>query len=228
MSDFMILDCETSGMPSWHHAADDDTAQARIVQLGLILCDKDFQPIMRWCQIVKPTGWVVDPGAQAVHGISTERAMDEGIPIADAMEEYRNFWGFCHTIVGFSVRFDLKFIRGELRRCGHPDQIGQRPVFEAMTAVRSMVGARGAKGQVKNPKLVEAFAFFGGEPDGAHDAGVDCEMTRFVCEQFQKRGGEIIGDPTLEFSKSGKAAAAAAEMPSLAPSTPPAVSDIFG
>ncbi len=213
---YLFLDVETSGMPSFHHAADDE-AQARIVQLGLLVTDTAFTPLARYCEIIRPTGWTVEPGAEAVHGISTQRAMDEGIPIEQAIQVYRDLWAGCETILGFSVRFDLKFIRGELRRCGHDDQIGKRPVFEAMTAVKNMVGARGVKGQIKNPKLTEAYLFFAG-PDApklgsAHDAGVDCEMTRVVCKGFVDRGGVIQGDSTLEFSKAGKEAAAAAAAP---------------
>lgn len=180
---FLVLDVETNDMPNFSAAADAPD-QARILEICGYLCTPDLLLEDKVSSIIRPDGWTIAEGAQKVHGISFEQAMDEGRPIADVLQE---FDAFCDiedlTLIGHSMRFDLKMIRGERRRAGVPDRFGERREFDTMQGAKPFADARGAKGQLKFPTLAEAFAaLVGGTFENAHRAEPDVEATRAVAK----------------------------------------------
>jgi len=192
---YLIFDTETSSLARFDLAADHPD-QARIVQLGAMLCDgDDFAPVAEMNAIIKPDGWVIGETAQKVHGISLERAMDEGRPIADVIEEFDALADKADVLAGYFVRFDNKLIRGERRRLGRDDRYGVLPELDIMWACKSLCPFK------KMPKLEEAYRFLiGREIENAHDALGDVSATHELLIHLHQIGIDIGG----KMPKSGR------------------------
>ena len=54
-------------------------------------------------------------------GLTTEYLKKHGVPIANALQQYRAALEARRVVAGFNVQFDLKMMRAELRRAGIDD-----------------------------------------------------------------------------------------------------------
>jgi DNA polymerase-3 subunit epsilon len=136
-------------------------------------------------RLIKPDGWswTEDDEAFKAHGITFERAMDEGVPEREAIEEYLAMHDLGQLRVAHNGSFDDRILRIALKRYGYSDErADEYRDFVSFCTMRASTGicqlpptekqvkAGYGKG-FKNPKLTEAFAhFFGFEFHGAHDA----------------------------------------------------------
>lgn len=197
---FLIADVETNDMPRFNAAAD-APGQARVVQFAAILTDADLKPLAELNRIIKPDGtWTIAPGAFNAHGISFERCMDEGVPIATVIEEFDAYSDQAEavdgTFVAFNARFDLKLIRGERRRLGRADRFGLLREFDPMKESTSFCKlpptpamVRAGRNNYKSPKLIEAVEVLCGyKLDGAHDAMADVRGTLDVLRWLRDHG----------------------------------------
>jgi len=105
------FDLETTGT---------ETAESRIVTAALVEA--------KGGEVVRQRDWLADPGvpipaeAAAIHGISTERAVAEGRPVAEVADEVAaalcEYWRAGIQVVVFNASFDLSLLSAELRRHG--------------------------------------------------------------------------------------------------------------
>ena len=145
-----------------------DTETARIVTACVAL----IQP----GQPVKPMTWLLDPGidipeaASAIHGITTEKARNEGQPahegVGEIADQLAAFWALGYPVVGFNLVYDCTLLDRELRRHG------RRPLdpgycVDAFVLDKHVSYRRGSR------KLVDQCAFYGVRIDGAHNAAAD-------------------------------------------------------
>lgn len=178
----LAVDTETTGMLRFgpEHPADAEY-QPRMCQLGMLLLSPTFEVIERYEGIIKPDGWTVPDDAVAIHGLTTEICAARGVPVAEALAAFERFHAQCEEIIVFSPTFDLKILRGEIRR-NNPaanDHYAERPVVDVMRAVSSHCKLPLKKGKgFKLPKLKEACEILLGiQHDRAHDAMADIERT---------------------------------------------------
>lgn len=81
----LFFDTETTGIPDFK-ARSSDPSQPHLVQLALLTVgDNQIAPTETAVMIIRPDGWVITPELTAIHGISHERAMDEGIAEHEAV-----------------------------------------------------------------------------------------------------------------------------------------------
>ncbi len=160
MSRILTFDTETHSLVEPH-----------IIQLAAILTEDDKE-LASLNVIVKPDGWSVDPGAEAIHGISTEQAYRAGIPIYAALWIFDELCGQADLIVAHNYNFDSRVMVGEYKRL---EKVWTPPPFRCtMHATTHICKIPGKRGQWKWPKLIEAHQHFFGEGfDGAHDALAD-------------------------------------------------------
>lgn len=183
----LFFDTETTGFPNFRLPAD-DPSQPYIVDLAALLCDDGGNDIDRFEAIIKPDGWTVGDGAAAVHGITTEIALEQGIPIADALDAFDALLARAAQLVAFNLRFDDKLLRGARRRLGRPDGFGTVPVFCCMKAATPLcklpATARMHKAGIhtfKTPSLAEALRLLcDREHVGAHRAMADVIATKEI------------------------------------------------
>lgn len=171
------FDTETTGLPDWKQPSEAEI-QPHIVQLGAVLFDDDTQADLEsMCVIVKPDGWSWDdsPTSQdkafLAHRITMERAMDEGIPEKDAVQQYIMMWGKSDRRVAFNTTFDNRIIRIALKRY-FTEELAE--AYKTGPYYCTMINSAKTMGQKKWPTLEEAYKHFTGkELPGAHDAMVD-------------------------------------------------------
>lgn len=106
----LFYDTETTGLPAFGSPSDSPD-QPHIVQLGARLVDLDTRTsISSLDVIVRPDGWVIPEEAAAVHGITTEYALQVGIPEEVALQMFMAMWEGRH-LIGHNEPFDRRIIR---------------------------------------------------------------------------------------------------------------------
>ena len=181
----LFYDTETTGLPLWNFPSEDPD-QPHIVELSAILATRDGPIAPPLYAIIKPDGWTIPPAMTAIHGISHERALAEGIPESDAVARLLELWQQAEYRVAHNENFDARIVRIALKR--YAPALADRwtagkayctadlstPLC-ALPPTEKMIAA-GRGNQYKRPTLAEAHRhFFGGELENAHNAMADAE-----------------------------------------------------
>lgn len=186
----MILgyDTETTGLPAWHDPSD-APHQPHVIQLAMILQDMDGNEVDRFCSIIRPgPGAVMEPEAFAAHGISLERAMDEGVDPVLATDLFMDWAEKAKLMVGHNESFDRRIMRIAAARHNGFKWEPECPNFCTMNRSKFIMNlpptakmlAAGVPGP-KSPNLGECVRhFFNEDLDGAHDAMVDISASMRV------------------------------------------------
>ncbi|MER8602838.1 3'-5' exonuclease [Mesorhizobium sp. M1233] len=214
MPKYAIFDTETTGLFLWRDEAGnpipaDAEGQPRLAHIGMILLDDNLIEERSIDLYVKPDGWKMSPGAQAVNGLTDEFLTENGFPIADVMGQYASVIDEGYVLVAFNSQFDTKMGRAELRRCGMDDRFERTPnicVMKASTDVCQIQRMRPGGG-FKQPKLSEACAFFGIVNDAAHSAGGDARAALEVFRRLHALGA--LPEPQVHYAKNHPDQAAA-------------------
>lgn len=178
----LMYDTETSGLPDYKNPSSGEQ-QPHIVQLGAILVAQDTREVIDKIDvIIKPDGWVIPDDVAKIHGITTERAMDEGMPEKEAFDQFIEMWKKCEFRVGYNEPFDARIVRIATFRYAEQDIIDswkEAPAHCAMKMAKpicQMPASEKARrfGKYKNPKLAEAYKHFtGNDLIDAHSAMAD-------------------------------------------------------
>lgn len=194
-----FYDTETSGMILWKERSH-DPRQPHIVQLGWVTFAPDGKEIGDHSVIVRPDGWFSDDEALRVHGITHERAMDEGIPENQVVEQWVDEQEHTDLRVCHQPRFDDRIMKIAMLRAGYSrediDAILVKPKFDTCRAATNVIkpgpsAAMAAKGMKmsRSVSLVECLAhFFDQPPDGAHDALWDARQCARLYWHLQTLG----------------------------------------
>jgi DNA polymerase III subunit epsilon len=158
----LVIDCETTGLFDYTKPAD-APGQPRLCQLGMIWLNDDLSTIAEAEYSIKPDGWTIDPDATARNGLTLELLEEIGGPIEPALKQYAEAIDRRHIVVGFNASYDIKVLRGEMRRVKMEDRYMQTRTLDVMQGCRDIVDARTKNGKKKPPTLDEACAFFGVE-----------------------------------------------------------------
>ena len=88
--EFMIFDCETTGLPKNRRAPVTQTDNwPRIVQLACNTYDSNYNLTSSNSRIVFPEGFSIPKDAVKVHGITTELAREKGHPITEVLRDFQ-------------------------------------------------------------------------------------------------------------------------------------------
>ena len=203
----LFYDTETTGLPDFK-APSEAAHQPHIVQLAALLVDLDTrQTIQSMDVIVRPHGWTIPDEAAAVHGITTERAADVGIPERLAVEMFMDLWNNRNR-VAHNEQFDARILRIALMR--HQGNIFHSPSGKSVPDIwkegRAECTARMAtpicalpptdkmkavgRFHHKTPNLGEAYRHFtGNDLQNAHSAMADvlaCRDVYFSIKEAQR------------------------------------------
>jgi DNA polymerase III subunit epsilon len=189
----LVYDSETNGLPQWNLPSD-DPSQPYVTQLAAELCDeRSGNAIATLNTLIQPDGWTIPDDLAELTGITTERAMAEGIPIEDALRQFHDMWVRAAMRVGHNESFDARMIRIEyFRQLDADDPFHEKwksgPAFCTQSRSTKIINlpptakmlAAGRK-HAKSPNLAEAYKFFTGKDlEGAHDAMVDVAAAKEV------------------------------------------------
>ncbi len=183
---YAVFDTETSGLFDFKLAADHES-QPRMASFAMAMLTPDLEVESHVSFLVKPEGWVFDDACEAAqkNGLTQARLMAEGVPIAQIFAAYNAALDRGLVMVGYNVSFDLKMMRGELRRAGLPDRFETTASVDCMRPLTNVckIAKAGGKGGYKWPKLEEAHrSLFGEDFVGAHGALPD---TLATCRIFK-------------------------------------------
>lgn len=188
----LVFDVETTGIPIWDKPSE-DPGQPHICQYVAATFDSVSREETDYvAMILKPDGWVITPELTAIHGISQEYALAEGIPEVECARHFYKAAQAADRIVGYSVDFDIRMLRIVMKRAGIPDprmdvfaemvKGKKHDVMRVCTPLCKMpptakMMAAGRK-NFKSPSLFEAVKILLKEDLGdAHDARADVLVT---------------------------------------------------
>lgn len=202
----LFYDVETTGKADFNRPHTDPT-QPRVVQLAALLFDGERQ-LAALNFIIQPDGFLIPEEAANIHGITYERAMDEGVNIDFALGAFVNLAALAELQVGHNIDFDRFVMRGELHRARRWDALAELPTYCTMLAATPICKLparttryRGDDGY-KWPRLSEAYEFAFGQPLlDAHNAMADLSATvalyRWLIDLPEARGvsGQYAAPP---------------------------------
>jgi DNA polymerase III epsilon subunit-like protein len=183
LKDVCFFDCETTGVPAKGLKWDADFEQfPHVVQLAWSLGDKEKS------YIIKPDNYEIPPETTAIHGITTERAIAEGVPFAEVVDEFLADANAAPLVCAHNIYFDSSMLKANvLRYCGREyydahveDALHKGKRIDTMMKTIKFVGALYSNGRPgKYPKLEELYSkLFPGETFPAHDALEDIRALR--------------------------------------------------
>lgn len=202
MSEILIFDTETNGLPLWKERSEAD-GQPHIVQLAGILADEKTGKINQSMDvIIKPDGWKIPQDTVDIHGITTEYALNVGVPEKLALEMFLDMWSG-RTRVAHGVGFDNRIIRIGTKRYFNDDVIDAWHGCDNKCTGRLSKEPMGVKGR-KIPKLADAHKhFFGVEHENQHTAMGDalaCHRIYFEIQRLATGGADLDEQQNIAFN----------------------------
>lgn len=191
MNTLFFFDTETTGLPQFRECPE-APGQPHIVQIAGLLMTEDRRKVAELACIIRPDGYEIPPESTEIHGITTQRALDEGVDIRLAMNVFYNLSWEADLRVAHSVNFDELMV--EIEACRLRPKIDplwkpEQPDFCTMKTARSFCKIPHANGRGnKWPKLEEAYQLLCGKelPD-AHEALADVRACAEIYFELQRR-----------------------------------------
>lgn len=188
MAGFLVIDTETSGLFDFTRPADAE-GQPRLASVAMLLCDEQLEVEREYYTLVRPDGWEMPAQAEAINGLSTAKLLADGVDVYWPLLIYSAAIDG-RIVMAYNAQYDLKIMRGALRRAGLPDRFDYTEstcVMQAMTDVCRILKPSGRG--YKWPRLAEAHAhFFGDAHDGAHGALPDARACLRIAREMRYRG----------------------------------------
>ena len=178
---YLIFDTETTGLPKrWNAPVTDVDNWPRCIQIAWQLHDDMGRCVEHQDYLIRPDGFNIPYDAEKIHGISTELATEQGLPLHEVLELFNVALSKTTFVVGQNVGFDLNIMGCEFHRLQVQTALNQLPVLDTCTektaSMCQIPGGRG--GKFKLPTLTELHQFLFHKPFGeAHNATADVEAT---------------------------------------------------
>ncbi|NTU98640.1 3'-5' exonuclease [Candidatus Falkowbacteria bacterium] len=174
----IFFDTETTGLPkNWKAPLTDSDNWPRMVQIAWQIYTKDGERVSSSNYLIRPSGFMIPDAAFKVHGISTEKAWNEGRELEQVLVEFDRISDDASYLVGHNVAFDLKVVGAEMARLN----LSSAKMFGIKSMCTMQLGASVCQiptqyGGYKQPSLAELHqCLFNTGFDGAHDALADVE-----------------------------------------------------
>jgi DNA polymerase III subunit epsilon len=190
---YLFFDTETTGLPDDTYPLNDVRHWPRMVQLGWLLFDEHENELKRECHIVKPEGYTIPEGAVKIHGITTDRALNEGISLGTVLNNFSSVITQAQNVLGHNVGFDIRVIDAEYQRMKLTHGIHEKQVFCTMKHPTIIDFCKlpnpNYPDSYKWPKLPELhIKIFEQGFEEAHDALIDAEACARCYFELKRRG----------------------------------------
>ena len=178
---YIIFDTETTGLPKkWNAPITDTDNWPRCIQIAWQVHDQWGELIESKDFLIKPDGFNIPFDAEQIHGISTELAAEQGVPLSEALAEFNTALAKAKFVVGQNVQFDLNIMGCEFHRLATESPMLDMPLLDTCTertaTLCQLPGGRG--GKFKLPTLSELHQHLFNVGFGeAHNATADVEAT---------------------------------------------------
>ncbi|MEH0399431.1 3'-5' exonuclease [Streptomyces sp. NPDC053741] len=188
----LAFDLETTGT---------DVETDRIVTAAVVRLEADGS-------VSAELTWLLDPGvaipeqASAIHGISTERAREHGLPAAAAIEEITRAVAdglrSGTPLVVMNARYDLSLLDRECRRYG-VDSVSERLGDAPSPVIDPLVIDKHVDKYRKGKRALHALcAHYGVRLDDAHDARADAVAAARVVRRMAEKHRPVGAMPLDE------------------------------
>jgi len=186
---YLFFDTETTGLPqNWKAPVTDLNNWPRMIQIAWILCDDKGNRIESDDFIIKPENFEIPKDASAIHGISTEKAIIEGVDLKQVLDKFVELVEKSECVVAHNISFDEKILGAELLRKEVKSTFNKKRKLCTMKSSTDYCRIPGYYGY-KWPKLSELhIKLFGEDFDEAHDASVDINATEKCFWEMKKIG----------------------------------------
>jgi DNA polymerase III epsilon subunit-like protein len=193
----LFFDTETSDFIKKSLPANDPD-QAWTVQIGALLTDQEGNELDKLNTLIKANGRSMNHYAEAVHGISVDRADEEGIDELEAAEKFGRILRQANLVVGHNFAFDWAYAMHLLERNIDALSDEARSAFYLALPnyctmkdkkIVKFCGLKNKANRPKWPKLEELYRIlFNEDFDGAHDAFADVTATARCYFELLKQG----------------------------------------
>lgn len=175
---YLFFDTETTGLPKdWKAPITDLSNWPRLVQLAYLFYDNTGNRIDGGNSIVKPEGFTIPAEAARIHGISTDRARNEGRDLPIVLQEFQALVQQADYLVAHNIRFDEKIIGAEFLRNKMDDSLPGKKKICTMQSSTNYCALPGVCGY-KWPRLTELHQkLFQTGFEEAHNAAADITAT---------------------------------------------------
>jgi DNA polymerase III epsilon subunit-like protein len=193
----LILDTETTGLPKNYKAPVTDTENwPRLVQIVWKVYENNGEQIDQAEYIITPNGFDIPDDAAKLHGITTQKAFDEGISLASALGSLAYDLSHADFVVSHNIAYDEKIIGAEYIRSGLTNALEGKKTICTMLASVDFCAIPGPRGN-KWPKLSELYqVLFAENLEGEHDAAVDCEAAARCFWELVEKGVIVLDAPS--------------------------------
>ena len=177
---YLIFDTETTGLPRSYNAPMSDLDNwPRLVQLAWQLHDEKGRLLSNKNFIIRPEGFTIPYNAEKVHGISTKRALEEGHPLQEILQVFREDVAQTKYLVGHNIGFDIHVVGSEFLRAALVMPFEGKAELDTKDISTNFCALPGGKGgKFKWPTLTELHQkLFGVGFGDAHDAAYDVDAT---------------------------------------------------
>jgi DNA polymerase III epsilon subunit-like protein len=171
---YLFFDTETTGLPrNWKAPVTDTANWPRMIQLAYYLADAEGNKLAEASVIIKPEGFTIPEEASRIHGITTERALKEGVPLLPVLNDFQAAIGRAQYLIAHNMSFDEKIVGAEFLRNGLPNPLPVKNRICTMNSSTDFCAIPGPYGY-KWPKLIELHTkLFKTGFDSAHNAAAD-------------------------------------------------------
>jgi DNA polymerase III epsilon subunit-like protein len=190
---YLFIDTETTGLPKAFDAPLNDIDNwPRVVQLAWEIYD--YKGIMTDLKshIIIPENFEIPKEAVQKHGITTEKAKKEGVPIKRALKELNKNINKSSTIIAHNIDFDIPTINAEFDRHSMKTSLLEKPFFCTMKR-REIISfckiLNPSHSGYKWPSLPELHKkLFNCSFSGTHDASNDVKACAKCFFELKKMG----------------------------------------
>lgn len=202
----LFYDFETQALPLFKEPSE-HPGQPHFVQVGAELVDLETRRVFSTLDVVvKPDGWTIPDDTAAIHGITTEMALDVGIPEHLALRMLLAMWRRAEVHIGHNETFDARIARIACMRfldeataddwkagAAECTQLISTPILKLPPTDKMR---RAGFFKHKSANLGEAYEFFTGKKlEGAHSAIVDvraCQEVYFAAKSPMGAALDVI------------------------------------
>ena len=156
---YLVFDTETTGLPlNWKAPLTDFNNWPRLVQLAWQIHDIKGSLLEVKNYIVKPEDFTIPYNAEKIHGISTQRALDDGLSIKEVLNFFIDDLSKADYIIGHNISFDNSIVGCEFLRLNMANLLIDKISIDTKnesTNFCQLPGGRG--GKYKWPNLSELY-----------------------------------------------------------------------
>lgn len=188
---YLFFDTETAGLPLAQHPPVTELSNwPRLIQLAYLVYEEEPIKTASGNYIVRPEGFNIPDVFARIHGITQERALEEGVPLLTILQDFAMRIAQADCLIAHNMAFDVKIIGAELLRSGMPDNSAHKPQICIME--RSAAFCAGYKKNrqqnYKWPKLSELYyRLFSDQFSQTHNAATDVLATAKCFWELKKR-----------------------------------------